>query len=102
MADTRIYPPAKNAMQPGLARTRRWLVEYSPTAAQRPDPLMGWSGGGDTRRQVRLSFATRDEAIAFARKHDLTYQVEEPNARRVRAKTYADNFSAGRTSNWTH
>ena len=102
MAEVRIYQPAKNAMQSGRARTRHWIVEFEPTAAQHPDPLMGWCGGGETRRQVRLNFETRDDAVAFVEKHGLSYQVEEPRQRHVRPKSYADNFRAGRDTNWTH
>ena len=71
-------------------------------AAQRPDALMGWSGHGDTRCQVRLRFDTRDDAVAYAERHGLDYQVEAPRERRVRPKAYADNFRFGRSGNWTH
>lgn len=102
MTAVRIYQPAKTAMQSGRAGTRRWIVEFEPAAAQRPDPLMGWSGGGDTRDQVRLSFASREEAIAYAERRGVAYRVEEPRVRKIRPKAYADNFAATRAGNWTH
>jgi hypothetical protein len=67
-----------------------------------PDPLMGWSGGGDTQTQVKLSFATRDEAIAYAERAGIHYDVELPQTRRIKPKAYADNFKWGRVENWTH
>ncbi len=90
--DVRIYRPAKTAMQSGQANTRKWVLEFEPSAAKVIDPLMGWTGGGDTAGQVHLRFASKAEAIAFAKKHGLDYQVFEPAERALRPKSYADNF----------
>ena len=98
----RIYQPAKNAMQSGRAMTRAWIVEYEPSDAVRPNALMGWAGSGDTRRQVRLSFDSRDEAIAYAKKRGLDYEVLAPRERTLRPRAYSDNFRADRQGNWTH
>jgi hypothetical protein len=102
VAQLRIYQPAKTAMQSGRARTRQWIVEFAPGAAQSPDALMGWAGGGDTNRQVRLRFDSRDEAVAYADRRGLDYQIEEPRATVYRIKSYSDNFKPGRDTNWTH
>ncbi|MDO9708591.1 ETC complex I subunit [Paracraurococcus lichenis] len=98
----RIYMPPRNAMQSGRGRTQEWVLEFEPGEKQRLDPLMGWSGSGDTRGQVRLRFPTREEAIAYAEANGLRYEVEEPKPVRIKAKVYADNFRFGRTDNWTH
>ena len=98
----RIFQPASNAMQSGRATTRAWIVEFEPSTAVRPNALMGWPGGDDTRCQVRLAFDSRDDAIAYAKKHGLDYQVQPPRERIVRPKAYSDNFRAGRQDNWTH
>ncbi len=98
----RIYQPPKNAMQSGWAKTHYWVLEHIPAAPRLPDPLMGWVGGADTQTQVRLTFPTREEAIAYAEKNGLSYEVEIPQPRRVRPKAYADNFRYGRIENWTH
>lgn len=102
MPKVRIYQPAKNAMQSGRAKTRHWILEYEPIAAQHNDRLMGWAGHGDTRRQVKLRFETREDAVAYAERRGLDYEVEEPRARKIRAKSYSDNFRYGRDGNWTH
>ena len=98
----RIYQHPKNAMQSGVARTQDWVLAYESNEKQRPDPLMGWSGGGDTRAQVLLRFDTREEAIAFAERNDIAYDIELPPPRRHKPKAYADNFKYGRSENWTH
>ena len=98
----RIFQPPKTAMQSGYAKTHQWMLEFLSDSAKRPDALMGWIGGGDTQTQVRLHFDTKEEAIAYANSAGLTYEVELPNARRIKPKAYADNFRYGRTENWTH
>src|ERR1700747_3429997 len=62
----RIYQPPKTAMQCGWAAPHEWGLEFEPSSPRRPDPLMGWIGSADTQAQVRLSFQTREEAIAYA------------------------------------
>ena len=98
----RIYQPPKTAMQSGRAGTEEWVLEFAPTQPRRPDPLMGWIGGADTQTQVRLTFATRDEAVGYAERNGLEYDEELPQARRIKPKAYADNFRYGRIENWTH
>ena len=98
----RIYVPPRNAMQSGRGRTQDWVLEFAPGEKQCVDPLMGWSGSGDTPGQVRLRFATREEAVAYAEANALRYEIEEPKPVRIKAKVYADNFRFGRTDNWTH
>jgi hypothetical protein len=98
----RIFKPPKNAMQSGWANTQEWVLEFVPTSPRRPDPLMGWIGSGDTQAQVRLFFATQDEAVAYAQRNGIEYDLEMPLERRVKPKAYADNFRYGRLENWTH
>jgi hypothetical protein len=92
MAKARIYRPAKNAMQSGTANTRKWVLEFEQATARRPDPLMGWSSAADTLNQIRLRFPTQEEAEAYARGEGLEYTVVEPQERRPKPKSYADNF----------
>jgi hypothetical protein len=80
-------------MQSGRANTKRWLLEYDPSEHQEADPLMGWAGSGDTNRQLKLWFATSEEAVAFAEKKALRYRIEAPHERTVTVRAYADNFA---------
>ncbi len=100
----RIYQPARTAMQSGTAKTKAWVLEYMPSSAREIDPLMGWTSSGDMNSQVRLRFASREEAEAYATENRIAYEVQEPNARahNVRAGGYGENFSSGRRSAWTH
>jgi hypothetical protein len=92
MALARIYQPSKTAMQSGRGQTRKWLLEYEPATRRDPDPLMGWASAQDTLNEVKLHFATLDEAVAFAQKRGLDFTIIEPHAPAPKAKSYADNF----------
>lgn len=97
----RIYQIPKNAMQSGRAKDE-WVLEFESAEPRRADPLMGWSGGADTQTQVRLTFASREEAVAYATRQNIAHDVELPRTRTMKPKAYADNFGAGRLENWTH
>ncbi len=97
----RIFKPAKTAMQSGQRRTHEWLLESEP-APKELDPLMGWTGSRNTMEQVQLWFPTLDEAKAHAEKNGWQYTVEQPHARGIRPKAYADNFAFTRVGRWTH
>ncbi len=90
--EARIYQPTKTAMQSGRARTRRWVLQFDAEAAREVEPLMGWTASADMRQQVHLSFATKDEAMAYAERHHIPFRTDDPQPRRLHLKTYADNF----------
>lgn len=92
MTLARIYLPAANVMQSGQA-AEEWLLEYVPETPYFTDSLMGWTGMSDTLREIRLKFPTQDEAIAYANKNGIPYEIELPNPSSQVKKTYADNFS---------
>ncbi len=92
MAYARIYRPSKSALQSGLRNTRGWLLEFDPEDRLVVDPLMGWTSSTDTRRQIRLRFPSREEAVRYAEKHGLPYEVLPEHVLRHHIRSYADNF----------
>ena len=88
----RIFPKPKNAMQSGRAGTQRWMLEFAPAEARKADPLMGWAGSGDTQRQLRLGFASREEAVAYAEKNGIEVEITPTPERKLKIQAYADNF----------
>jgi ETC complex I subunit conserved region len=92
MTKARIIQKFKNAMQSGRAGTGQWVLEFEPSDAQRPDPLMGWAGSADTRRQLNLKFPTLDAAKAYADKNGISYTVVPAAPKLLKPQAYADNF----------
>ena len=59
---------------------------------------MGWTSSADTRQQLRMSFDTKEEAIAFADRNGIPFRVVEPKIRKPRRKSYAENFRFDKVS----
>lgn len=100
----RIYQPARNAMQSGTAKSKGWVLEFDRSEARNIDPLMGWTGSGDTQAQVRLNFDTQEAAETFARRHGIDAKVARPHKRKpvIRQRGYGENFATDRRGAWTH
>ena len=88
----KIYKPAKTAMQSGRAKYNKWLLKFSDQKNQIKDTMMGWNGGSNTVSQIELKFSSRKEAINYAKKNRIDYEVLETSERKVINKSYSDNF----------
>ena len=98
----RIYKPAKTAMQSGRAKTKNWVLDYEPEEPRVVESLMGWTTSGDMKSQLRLSFETSEEAVAYCERQGIAYQVFEDKPAARRGMSYADNFAYSRRTPWTH
>ena len=98
----RIYRPAKTAMQSGKAKTKDWLLEFEPASARTPDPLMGWTSSTDMNGQVRLSFESQEEAVAYAQRHGIAFQVFEPQDAAADHQGLRRQLRHQRKQPWTH
>jgi len=100
----RIYKPARNVMQSGTARSKRWVLEFAPASRREVDPLMGWTSSEDTQAQVKLRFDSKEAALKYAEAHGIEAIVQEPKRRKanVRPGGYGENFATNRRAPWTH
>jgi hypothetical protein len=92
MVVARISELERRTTQSGKANAGRWLLEFERQQPLRADPLTGWNGSGDTNPQVRITFQTKDAAIAYCDKRGLPYHVVAAPPVRMRIQAYADNF----------
>ena len=92
MKKAKIYKPSKTAMQSGLKKFDKWIIEYI-TDDPGINPLMGWESSTDTYSELKLEFSTKELAIEYAKKNKIDFEVIEPNKRKVSLKSYADNFT---------
>ena len=92
MTIARISEETRKTTQSGKAKLGRWLLEFERTEPQRPDPLTGWSGSGDTQTQVRLKFDTKEEALAYAERNGFETHVVPAGQVKLKLQAYADNF----------
>ncbi len=92
MRKAKIYKPSKTAMQSGLKKYDKWIIEYI-TDDPGINPLMGWESSTDTYSELKLEFSTKELAIEYAKKNNINFEVIEPNKRKITLKSYADNFT---------
>jgi len=98
----RIYKPSRNAMQSGTAKTKEWVLDYEPEKPRIVEPLMGWTSSGDMKQQIKLFFATKEEAVAYCEREGIAYEVFDTKPIQRQRIAYSDNFAYTRRSPWTH
>ncbi len=98
----RIFKPARTAMQSGRGKSSDWVLEFDGGVNRHVEPLMGWTSADDTSGQVRMAFETRQEAIAFAKRNNLLFVVEDAREPKRLVKSYSANFASDRKRPWTH
>ena len=91
MTTARIIEADRKTTQSGKAKSG-WTLEFEREQAQRPDPLTGWSGSGDTNTQVRLGFDSKEAAIAYATRKGFAIHLVPAPPIGLKLQTYADNF----------
>ena len=91
MKKAKIFKPNKSAMQSGLGKTDKWILEYE-TMDPTSNPLMGWESSSDTLSELKLEFSSKELAINYAKKMKINYEIIEPKKRKIVKKSYADNF----------
>ena len=92
MKKAKIYKPSKTAMQSGIKKFDKWILEYV-TNDTGINPLMGWESSDDTYGELNLEFTSKDLAIDYAKKNKIDFEVLEPKKRKIVKKSYTDNFT---------
>ena len=92
MKKAKIFKPSKTAIQSGLGKYDKWVIEYI-TKNPGINPLMGWESSTDTLTELKLEFSTKELAIEYAKKNKIQYEIIEPKQRKIFKKSYSDNFT---------
>lgn len=88
----RISKPSKNVMQSGTSYLNTWKIEFNSQKRWVND-LMGWTSSGDPVSNMVLNFPTRESAVEYCERNKLQWFVDEQPERKLRRKSYAENFS---------
>ena len=78
-------------MQSGRGKTKNWLLKFEDTKSG-INPLMGWESSTNTLSELNLEFSYKEEAIKYAKKNNINYELIEPKSRKIIKKSYSDNF----------
>ena len=92
MKKAKIYIPTKTAMQSGIKKYDKWIIEFL-TDDTGINPLMGWESSTDTFSELILEFDTKELAIQYAKKNKIDFEIIEPKNRKIMKKSYSDNFT---------
>tara|TARA_B100000941_G_C28159043_1_gene376386 strand:+ start:31 stop:312 length:282 start_codon:yes stop_codon:yes gene_type:complete len=92
MKKAKIYKPSKSAMQSGLKKFDKWILEFI-TNQPGVNPLMGWQSSDDTYGELNLEFSSKELAIEYAKKNNIDFELIEPKIRKIIKKSYSDNFT---------
>ena len=82
MKKAKIYIPNKNPMQSGLGKTDKWLLEFE-TKNPTKNPLMGWESSSDTLTELKLEFSSKENAINYAKKKKIDFEIIEPKKEKL-------------------
>ena len=88
----KIYKPSKTAMQSGIKKFEKWIIEFI-TKDPGKNPLMGWESSTDTNSELRLEFSSKELAIEYAKKNKINFELIEPKIRKIIKKSYSDIFT---------
>ncbi len=91
MKKAKIYKPSKTPMQSGTKKYDKWIIEFI-TDNPGTNPLMGWESSTDTYTELKLEFNSKENAVEYAKKNKLDYEVIDSKIRKINKKSYADNF----------
>ena len=92
MKKAKIYKPSKTAMQSGIKKFDKWIIEFI-SEKHGINPLMGWESSTDTNSELKLEFSSKELAIEYAKKNKINFELIEPKIRKIVKKSYADNFT---------
>lgn len=87
-----IYKGEKAATQSGEAKNDIWYLKYLASNPVFSEPIMGWNSSSDMEKQVVIKFSSMDQAVDFAKKQGIDYEVVMAQEKKYRKKSYADNF----------
>ena len=65
MNKAKIYSPAKTSMQSGRGKSQSWILEFDRENLEK-DFIMGWNSSSDTKKQIKIIFESKQEAIDYA------------------------------------
>ena len=88
----KIYIPTKTAMQSGIGKQKKWIIEFE-TRDPNTNSLMGWESSDDTLKEVKLKFSSKEKAIDYADVNNIEYLVIEPKKKKFVIKSYVENFT---------
>ena len=91
-----IYKGAKSPTQSGRYKTQLWYLKFDENLVYEEDVLTGWKGNILPKYKTKVKFSNLDSAIAYAESNNYTYEVIKNRPKKIKIKSYAENFKYNR------
>ncbi|PDV88424.1 hypothetical protein CO652_10085 [Rhizobium sp. H4] len=75
-ATARIFKPSRSVTTSATAQTNELRLVFDRCSAPFIEPLLGYTGSGETLVQVELKFPTLESAIRYAERQGLDYLLQ--------------------------
>ena len=86
-----IYKNKKSPTQSGEKKKEYWVLEKNNIKPVEKDLLTGWKSNLNNSIK-KLKFQSKQEAVDYAERNSLNFNVIESNKKKPSHKSYADNF----------
>jgi hypothetical protein len=88
-----ILQSSKTATQSGSG-SKKWTIEFiDQQTGKYCENYMGWTGSTNPHEQIKLKFDSLEQAIAFAVKNKIAYEIIYAHKSKNPPKSYAKNFT---------
>ena len=86
-----IYKNKKSPTQSGKLHKDFWILEHINEKGYKTDLLTGWKTT-ETNLTKKMKFLNKEEAVFYAKKNNLDFEILKEVNKETRNKSYADNF----------
>ena len=86
-----IYKNKKSPTQSGKLHKEFWFLEQTNTKGVKTDLLTGWKTT-ETNLTKKMKFSNKEEAVSYAEKNNLDFEISKEVNKEISNKSYADNF----------
>tara|TARA_B100000029_G_C17355931_1_gene880705 strand:+ start:85 stop:393 length:309 start_codon:yes stop_codon:yes gene_type:complete len=91
-----IYKGSKTPTQSGKSKSKFWYLKFDKDIFYEEDFMTGWKGNTAPTNNIKIRFSTLERAVAYAEKKNYEYQVLNESKKKIKVKSYADNFKFNR------
>ena len=91
-----IYKGVKSPTQSGKYKTNFWYLKFDDFYSYEEDVMTGWKGNKLPLSKTKLKFSSLDRAMEFAKSKNYEYEVLIKSTRKLKIKSYAENFKYNR------
>ena len=86
-----IYKNKKSPTQSGKLHKDFWVLEQVNDKVVKTDLLTGWKTT-ETNLIKKMKFSNKEQAVSYAEKNNLDFEISKEVNKEISNKSYADNF----------